>query len=144
MTFKHLFTATARPSDGMTQPAREAIVDLLHFGVYVDKHIALAEDKMVESTARTLNWDPKISFDYYEGKSIGEVRRIGTDEKDRAEFFETVRERLPKIEDRKLAYELLKKLYAVDGTSEAESATLPMIRRELKLSRNDSDGQSHR
>ncbi len=134
MAFKKLFTPTAQPSDGLTQAAREAIVDLLHFGVFVDKHIALAEDKMVEATARSLNWDPKISFDYYEGKSIGEVRRVGHDEKERAEFFDSIRVRLSKAEDRKLAFKLLQQLYAVDGTTEAESATLPLVRRELQLS----------
>jgi len=134
MSFKKLFSPTAQSSDGMTQAAREAIVDLLHFGVFADKHIALAEDKMVEATARTLNWDSKISFDYYEGKSIGEVRRVGSDEKERAEFFLTIRKRLPKVEDRTLAFKLLQQLYAIDGTTEAESATLPLIRRELHLS----------
>ena len=133
MAFKKLFTPTAQPSDGMTQAAREAIVDLLHFGVFADKHIALAEDKMVEATARTLNWDPKISFDYYEGKSIGEVRRVGSDEKERAEFFQSIRERLPKVEDRKLALKLLEQLYACDGTTAVERETLPLVRRELQL-----------
>ena len=117
----------------MTQAAREAIVDLLHFGVFTDKHIALAEDRMVEATARTLNWDPNISFDYYEGCSIGEVRRVGKDERARGEFFQTIRDRLPKRSDRELAFKLLKQLHAVDGTAEAEAATLPMIRRELEL-----------
>lgn len=133
MAFKRLFNPNAQNADGMTQAAREAIVDLLHFGVFVDAHIALAEDRMVEATARTLNWDVKISFDYYEGKSIGEVRRVGNDEKERAEFFQSIRDRLPKMEDRKLAFQLLQQLYAIDGTTQSESATLPLVRRELQL-----------
>ena len=132
MAFKKLFTPTAQPSDGLTQAAREAIVDLLHFGVYADNTITLAEDKMVEDTARSLHWDAKISFDYYEGKSIGEVRRVRKDEKACAEFFQTIRERLPRAEDRQLALKLVQRLYAVDGTTEGENATLPMIRRELQ------------
>lgn len=133
MAFKKLFTPTAQPTDGMTQAAREAIVDLLHFGVYVDKNIGLAEDKMVEDSARSLQWDAKISFDYYEGKSIGEVRRVGSDEKQQAEFFQSVRDRLPRSQDRQLAFKLIQKLYAVDGTTAVEAATLPLIRRELGL-----------
>lgn len=133
MAFKTLFSSSATTDDGLTQAGREAIVDLLHYGVYVDKHIALAEDKMVEDTARKLNWDPKVSFDYYEGKSIGEVARIGNDEAARGEFFQSIRERLPKTEDRKRAFDLLKKLYAVDGTTDAEAATLPLVRKALEL-----------
>lgn len=134
MAFKNLFTPTTQPNDGMTQPGREAIVDLLHFGVYADSHIALAEDKMVETTARTLNWDPNISFDYYEGRSIGEVRRVRKDEKERNEFFQTIRDRLPKTEDRKLALSLVEQVFACDGaTSSAETQVLPMIRRALEL-----------
>ncbi len=134
MAFKNLFSSSANTDDGLTQAGREAIVDLLHFGVYVDKHIALAEDKMVEDAARKMNWDPKISFDYYEGKSIGEVSRIGNDEKARVEFFASICARLPKLEDRKRAFELLKKLYAIDGTTDAEAATLPLVRKALGLS----------
>lgn len=133
MAFKKLFSPSAQPNDGLTQAAREAIVDLLHFGVYVDKHIALAEDKLVEDTARKMSWDPNISFDYYEGKSIGEVRRIGHDEKERAEFFQSIRDRLPRAEDRQQAFQLLQQLYAVDGTTDEETATLPVIRKELEL-----------
>lgn len=133
MAFKKLFTPTAQPQDGMTQAAREAIVDLLHFGVYVDSHIALAEDAMVEATARTLNWDPNISFDYYEGKSIGEVRRVRKDEKEREEFFQTVRDRLPNPADRKLALKLVEQLFAADGTTAVETESLPMIRKALAL-----------
>ena len=132
MAFKSLFTPTAQPTDGMTQAAREAIVDLLHFGMYVDKHIALAEDEMIEAAARSMDWDPMISWDYYEGKSIGAVRRIGKDETARADFFIFVRQRLPREADRKLALELLEKLYACDGMTTAEAETLPMIRRELE------------
>lgn len=133
MAFRSLFSSSAKTDDGLTQAGREAIVDLLHFGVYVDKHIALAEDKMVEDAARKMNWDPKISFDYYEGKSIGEVSRIGNDEKARAGFFAFIRERLPKMEERERAFKLLKQLYAVDGTTDAEAATLPLVRKELEL-----------
>ncbi len=133
MAFKKLFTPTAQPDDGMAQSAREAIVDLLHFGVYVDSHIALAEDAMVEAAARTLNWDPNISFDYYEGKSIGEVRRVRNEEGEREEFFKTIRDRLPRPEDRKLALQLVGQLFAVDGTTSVETQSLPMIRKALAL-----------
>ncbi|MBK8476257.1 MAG: hypothetical protein IPL39_08040 [Opitutaceae bacterium] len=133
MAFKKLFSPTAQPNDGMLQSAREAIVDLLHFGVYVDSHIALAEDAMVEAAARQLSWDPNISFDYYEGKSIGEVRRVRKDEGECEEFFQTIRDRLPKREDRQLALKLVEQLFAADGTTAIETQSLPMIRKALEL-----------
>ncbi len=115
MPFFKLFKATETASDGYTQPAREALVDVLHYCMYADKHIALAEDAFIEKAARTLNWDPKISYEYYEGKSVGEVRRALADPKYRDAFFASVRERLAKPEQRQFALKLADDLMKADG-----------------------------
>lgn len=120
MTFKKLFRHDVKPTDGLTQPEREAIVDILNYCMFADKLIALSEDAMVESVAGTLNWDPKISFEYYEGKSIGAVRRAIGEKAYRAEFMESLRTRLVKPENRKLALSLADDLTKVDGTKTPE------------------------
>ena len=113
----------------MQQPEREAIVDLLNLCVFADANIALSEDQFVENVVRTLNWDPKISFDYYEGKSIGEVRRVKGDPKLRAEFLKTVADRLSSKAHRKLAFDLSQSLFAVDGVVSGREA---MLTREIR------------
>lgn len=120
MTFKKLFRHDVKPTDGLTQPEREAIVDILNYCMFADKLIALSEDAMVESVASTLNWDPKISFEYYEGKSIGAVRRAIGEKEFRAEFMESLRTRLVKPENRKLALSLADNLTMADGAKAPE------------------------
>ncbi len=132
MPFSRLFRSTDKPSDGFTQPAREALVDVLHYCMYADKHIALAEDAFIEKAARTLSWDAKISYDYYEGKSVAEVRRALADQKARDAFFDSVKERLTAPAQRQFALKLAADLMAADGDkSNAEHDALVALRKIL-------------
>jgi hypothetical protein len=45
---RKLFHKSEAPKDGLTQPQREAIVDLLNYCMYADNLIFLAEDKKEE------------------------------------------------------------------------------------------------
>lgn len=119
MAFRKLFASSPAPSDNLTQAEREAIVDVLHVCMYADSHIALSEDEAIEGIARSFAWDPKISYEAYEAKSVGAVRRALGDAKERAAFFAGVRERLPKAETRKLALALTEKVFKADGNKSA-------------------------
>lgn len=119
MSFKKLFRPAEIPEDGFTQSEREAIVDVLHYCMYADHHIAIAEDRMIEATARALNWDPRISYDYYEGKSTGAVRRALAEKEYSELFFKSLKTRLKK-ESQALALELASDLMKVDGVKKQE------------------------
>jgi hypothetical protein len=56
---KKLFRRSEEKNDGLTQPQREAIVDLLNYCMYADNLVMLAEDRLIADTAATFNWDPK-------------------------------------------------------------------------------------
>jgi len=129
MPFKKLFRSVDKSSDGLTQSAREAIVDVLHYCMYADRHIAVREDEFIETAARTLNWDANISYEYYEGKSTGAVNRALSDKDEKAAFFESLKTRLPGKVERELAIALADDLSLCDGLKkERESAAI----RELK------------
>lgn len=122
MPYKRLFLSSDKPKDGLTQEAREAIVDVLHFCMYADRHIAASEDAFIEKVARTLDWSPTISYESYEAKSTGAVTRALGDASLRADFFSSLKARLTKSADRELALALAGDLMVTDGAKTAEES----------------------
>ena len=120
MPFQKMFRHAEKQAVGFTQSEREAVVDILHYCMYADRHIARAEDQMIETVARTLNWDPSISYEYYEGKSTGAVRRALAEKELRADFMKSLRARLSKPEHRKFALSIADDLMKVDGVKPQE------------------------
>lgn len=114
--FNRLFSHKANATDGLTQEQREAIVDVLHFCMFADNFIALSESQFIASEVETLNWDPKISFEYYQGKSIGAVRAALANVDARKKFVESVKQRLHTDQVRGMAFDLCQKLLVADGT----------------------------
>jgi hypothetical protein len=132
MPFKKLFRSPEKSPDGLTQNAREAIVDVLHFCMYADKHIAIREDEFIEKAARTLNWDANISYDYYEGKSIGAVSRALADKDACEHFFDSLKNRLTGKPERDLALRLAEGLAKSDDkTVQSEVNALIQLRSVL-------------
>jgi len=118
--------------DGLSQPQREAIVDLLNYCMYADNFVALAEDKFIADTVAKFNWDPKISFDYIEARSIGNARRAKDDEDFRATFLGSIKERLATPAVKKQTLELCQKLFIADGTrANKEDDMLQALRKLL-------------
>lgn len=114
-----LFTSKADAKDGLTQTQREAIVDVLHYCMYADNLIALSESRFIAAKVEAFDWDPKISFDYYQNKSIGAVRTALANPEAKEKFFESVKQRLATSELRKTAFELCQRLFMADGSKSA-------------------------
>jgi uncharacterized tellurite resistance protein B-like protein len=126
-SFSRLFTQKTATSDGFTQPQREALADLLHFCLYADNHIALAETQVVADAVGSLSWDPNISFEVFEARSIATARQAKEDASAGEEFLKSIRQRLDDAEARALALNLCKKLFVSDGT-QSPSETLVLAR----------------
>ena len=58
---RKLFGKSEAPNDCLTQPQREAIVDLLNYCMYADNLVMLAEDRLIADTVAKFNWDPKAT-----------------------------------------------------------------------------------
>lgn len=134
-SIKKLFeNSGSSKDDGLSQAQREAIVDLLHYCMYADNLVALKEDQFINTVASTLSWDPLISFETYEGTSIGNARRAKEQAAYREEFLQGVAARLGTPEVRQLAFDLVKQLFSADANLvEAETQQLPALRRALGL-----------
>lgn len=133
-SIKKLFAADpAKKSDGLTQPQRQAIVDLLHYCMFADNFVALAEDRFVNSVAATLNWDNRITFESYEGGSIANARKAKENAAYRENFLKDIVSRLNTPAARDLARGLCRDLYSADARiAEAESQQLAQITALLK------------
>ncbi|MCC5023141.1 MAG: TerB family tellurite resistance protein [Candidatus Synoicihabitans palmerolidicus] len=128
--FKLFKSKDASIADGLAQPQREAIVDLLHYCLYADGHIAVAEGKVIDSFVTTLNGDPNTGFSNYEAKSISNARFAREDDEFRGEFLESIRLRINSESVRKTALGVVRELMASDGVkTDAEEAILATVRK---------------
>ena len=133
--FTRLFNSKSEKKDGLTQVQREAIVDLLHYCMYADSLITLTETHFIEAKVESYNWDPKISFEYYQGKSIGAARAALANPETKKKFFESISQRLKTAEIRNQAFELCEKLFLADGAKPAsEFAVQGEVRKALGIS----------
>ena len=91
---RKLFRKSEAPNDGLNQPQREAIVDLLNYCMYVDNLIFLAEDRLITDTVAKFNWDSKVPFDQFDVRSIDNARNATENQGYRDRFLASIRDRL--------------------------------------------------
>jgi hypothetical protein len=92
---RKLFHKSEAPNDGLTQPQREAIVDLLNYCMYADNLIFLAEDRLITDTVAKFNWDSKaVPFDQFDVRSIGNARNATESQVYRDKFLRSISDRL--------------------------------------------------
>jgi uncharacterized tellurite resistance protein B-like protein len=131
-SFSRLFNPKSATNDGLKQPQREAIADLLHYCLYADNNIALAETALIEDVVSSLNWDPNISFGSFEARSVAAAREAKEDAAAREQFLKSIRQRLDKPQARALAFDLCKQLFVADGVqSDKETVVLARIQQLL-------------
>jgi hypothetical protein len=130
MPFFKLFKSSDT-TDGLAQSEREAIADLLHFCMYADNHLASAEDKVVDDAISHMGWDPAVSFETFESRSLARVRAAKENLDSRNSFYQSLQERLVSKNSRARALNLCTKLFQADGTTDKESALLIEVKRLL-------------
>lgn len=129
-----LFSPTKEFNDGLSQPQREAMVDLLHFCMFADNLVALSETKFIAAEVHGFNWAPNISFEYYQGKSIGAVRAALESAEGKQHLLASIAQRLETKEARKQAFALCQKLFLSDGAkATTEFAAQGEVRKALGL-----------
>ena len=132
---RKLFHKSEAPNDGLTQPQREAIVDLLNYCMYADNLIFLAEDRLITDTVAKFNWDPKIPFDQFDVRSIDNARNATENQGYRDQLLGSIRDRLDTAAVKKQALDLVQELFLADGArSEEEDVVLQNLKKLLENS----------
>ena len=118
---KKLFHRSEAPNDGLTQPQREAIVDLLNYCMYADNLVMLAEDRLIADVAAKFNWDPRaVPFDQFDARSVGNARNARESKVYRDKFLGSIKERLDTAAVRMKALDLCQELFLADGAQSEE------------------------
>jgi hypothetical protein len=131
---RKLFRKSEAPNDGLTQPQREAIVDLLNYCMYADNLVMLAEDRLVADTVAKFNWDPKaVPFDQFDARSTSNARNARESQVYRDQFLASIRDRLGTTAVKGQALDLCQELFLADGAhSDEEEAVLQNLRELLE------------
>jgi len=130
---RKLFHKSEAPKDGLTQPQREAIVDLLNYCMYADNLVFLAEDRLIADTVAKFNWDSKVPFDQFDARSIDNARNASENPGYRERFLGLIRDRLETVAVKGKALDLCQELFLADGArSDEEDAVLQNLRELLE------------
>ena len=112
---RKLFHKSEAPNDGLTQPQREAIVDLLNYCMYADNLVFLAEDRLIADTVAKFNWDSKVPFDQFDVRSIDNARNATENQGYRDRFLASIKDRLDTPAVKGQALDLCQELFIADG-----------------------------
>ena len=131
---RKLFGKSEAPNDCLTQPQREAIVDLLNYCMYADNLVMLAEDRLIADTVAKFNWDPKaVPFDQFDARSVGNARNARESQVYRDKFLRSIGDRLSTDAVKAQALDLCQELFLADGArSDEEDAVLQNLRQLLE------------
>ena len=130
---RKLFHKSEASKDGLTQPQREAIVDLLNYCMYVDNLVFLAEDRLIADTAAKFDWDSKVPFDQFDVRSIDNARNATENPGYRGRFLASIRDRLSTAAVKGQALDLCQELFLADGErSDEEDAVLQNLKKLLE------------
>jgi len=117
---RKLFHKSEAPNDGLTQPQREAIVDLLNYCMYADNLVFLAEDRLIADTVAKFNWDSKVPFDQFVLRSTDDARNATENPGYRDRFLASIRDRLDTAAVKGQALDLCQELFVADGAQSVE------------------------
>ena len=117
---RKLFHKSEAPNDGLTQPQREAIVDLLNYCMYADNLVFLAEDRLITDTVAKFNWDPKVPFDQFDARSVSNARNASESQVYRDQFLASIKDRLDTAAVKGQALDLCQELFLADGAQSYE------------------------
>jgi hypothetical protein len=112
---RKLFHKSEAPNDGLTQPQREAVVDLLNYCMYADNLVFLAGDRLITDTVAKFNWDPKIPFDQFDARSVSNARNASESQVYRDQFLASIKDRLDTPAAKGQALDLCQELFVADG-----------------------------
>lgn len=107
------------------QACREAMVDLLLWTMFVDRHVALAEHETIDAMAADLEWTGRVPLADYMRESTARARKV-VDEGDTAakDYLASIRERLQSRRDRTRAMVACREMVNSDGKLRPEEAQL--------------------
>lgn len=118
----------------VTQPQREALIDLLLLTMYADRKIAVTENEQIDQVPEELSWDSVTPFPLYVNTALARIRDGLSDPQVVEALLDDIYERLGSEAMRRRAYDACNELAGADGqVAEAEARFLERIRTRFGL-----------
>ncbi len=114
----------------LSQPQREALINILVLGMYADGHLSLAESESMDGLLDALGWESGTGRTVFFADAITRVSAIANDT-DLADFIERNASVFRSAEAKAETLGSLTKFLQVDGTVEAEAPLLSRINAAL-------------
>ena len=132
---QRLFAATHHePKDGLTQPQREATLDLLLLAMYADNRIALKEDELLDAEIASLSWQSGVTPESYINSATARVRKVLDSDELKTTLLNDISQRLATTKARQSAWALCDQLVKSDATTtEAETTFESEVKRIFGL-----------
>ena len=115
----------------MTQDSREVLIDLLFLSLYMDDHLSLAEDEVLNDALESLGWESPQPREKFIFKAFASARDAITSLDKTREFFDTRTAVIKKDGAEADSFTWLSKVLASDGLTPTEKYFLSQLERRL-------------
>jgi len=112
---RRLFSTTANPADGLIQPQREAVIDLLNFCMCADQKLLLDEEITLDDEIQGFSWDPAVDFMKFATQSRERAKLAVATPEMRHDALASISRRLQTTEAKTNALDLCQKVFHADG-----------------------------
>lgn len=112
----------------MTQPQREALLDLLHIALLTDSHISLKEDEQLQTVIDAIGWSSPRPREIHMLNSMAKARRASDSAETSAEFIAARATHFHTAASQEEAVTALQSLLSSDGLSTEETAFIAQLR----------------
>jgi len=125
------FNRHPEPQDGLTQPQREAMIDLLLAAMYADNRVALEEDEQIATKLHALSWESGTAPGTYLDTATARAREAMNTQDGEVRILESIRDRLATTDARKRAFDLCVSLLNSDSVKNRDESEFELNVRAL-------------
>ena len=116
------------------QTQREALLDLLVLTMFIDRHVASSESKLIRQEGKALSWEAPLPFEHFVDAAKQRARRVLDDVRATDSYLTDIARRLGSEEARSRAYHACVELVGIDGKqTEEELQLLERLRDKLEI-----------
>lgn len=115
----------------MTQPQREAILDLVILALFADSHLSLKEDTALQAAFDKIGWESVKPRDIFFCNSMNRARKAAESEEGMSAYLKDRAGVLSTVWSKADAFSMLQSILASDGVTEDEKAFLGRVKAVL-------------
>ncbi len=111
----------------MTQPQREALLDLLIIGILVDSKLSAAEDAALEEAFKSIGWEGSKPREVFLCSSMHRARWARDSDAALANYINSRARAFTDGDSRNMVFDLLRRVFMADGLAPSEAAFLVQL-----------------